>query len=448
MKKILVASTIGLALQTFAAAVPAVSEATMAQSTTSRDVTIAYTLAEAPAVVTLDIQTNAVNGSWVSIGGENIQNVAGDVWKKVEVGNHTITWKPQLSWPQHKIAAGGARAVVTAWSVDNPPDYMVVDITPNATANSERYYPAAEFLPGGILGNVDYRQSKIVMRKIAAKGVEWTMGSAPTEWKRMADETAHNVTLSDNYYIGVFQVTQAQWSYIQTANAKPSRFTIEGEMRPVEQVCYNEICNAANSTAANTTYDYPSDPNPNSFLGLLRTRTGLKFDLPSEAQWEFACRSGVGSGVWNDGSVIQAVSTDSNLNRLARYKFNGGYKSVTDDSGNVTYPDPSPWSSIATWGPENGTAIVGTYEPNKWGLYDMLGNTWEWCLDWYTADITGLNGAVNTTSAEKRVTRSCSWSYIVEYQRPACRNISFAPTTRSESVGFRLALNASTLGAE
>ena len=115
----------------------------------------------------------------------------------------------------------------------------------------------------------------------------------------------------------------------------------------------------------------------------------------------------------------------------------------------MTYPDPSPWASIATWGPENGTATVGSYEPNGWGIYDMLGNTWEWCLDWYAADITGLNGAVNVDSSTgKRVTRSCAWNYIAEYERPACRNISFVPTQRSESIGFRVALNASTLSAE
>lgn len=447
MKRLMTAVAAGAALN--ALAIPVVSEATMTQHPNSREVTITYTLADASAVVTLDVQTNATDGTWASIGGENVQNVTGDVWKKVEVGARTILWRPDLSWPNHKIAEGGARAVVTAWSLDNPPDYMVVDITPNAVANSERYYPAAEFLPGGILGNVDYRQSLIVLRKIAAKDVTWTMGSAPTEWKRMADETAHNVTLTDNYYIGVFPVTQAQWAFVQTARPQPSRFSVQCEMRPVESVCYNEIRNAANSETADTSCDWPNGPNPNSFLGLLRTKTGLPFDLPSEAQWEFACRAGQGSGVWNDGSAIQQVSKDANLDRLARYKFNGGYRAVTNESGEVTYPDPSPWSSIGKWGPENGTAIVGSYAPNGWGLYDMLGNTWEWCLDWYAADITGLQGAVNANSASgKRVTRSCSWSYIVEYQRPACRNISFAPTVSSESIGFRLALNVSALPAE
>ena len=166
MKRLMTAVAAGAALN--ALAVPVVSEATMTQHPNSREVTITYTLADASAVVTLDVQTNATDGTWASIGGENVQNVTGDAWKKVEVGARTILWRPDLSWPNHRIAEGGARAVVTAWSLDNPPDYMVVDITPNAVANSERYYPAAEFLPGGILGNVDYRQSLIVLRKIAA----------------------------------------------------------------------------------------------------------------------------------------------------------------------------------------------------------------------------------------------------------------------------------------
>ena len=75
----------------------------------------------------------------------------------------------------------------------------------------------------------------------------------------------------------------------------------------MESVSYNEIRNAANSTTADTTYDYPAEPKPGSFLGLLRTKTGLAFDLPSEAQWEFACRAGHGSGYWNDGSGWRAI---------------------------------------------------------------------------------------------------------------------------------------------
>ena len=122
------------------AAVPEVSGVSMTQDS-SRLVTIAYTLADAPAVITLDVQTNYLDGAgtkWASIGGEVICTAQGDVWKKVAAGAHTITWRPDLFWPDHKIPDGGARAVVTAWPLDNPPDYMVVDISAAAQPNTQR----------------------------------------------------------------------------------------------------------------------------------------------------------------------------------------------------------------------------------------------------------------------------------------------------------------------
>ena len=427
-------------------AVPEVSGVALSQGASSRLATIAYTLSGASAVVTVDVQTNAVVGgveTWASIGGENVQQMAGDVWKKVEPGARTISWRPDLSWPDHKIAEGGARAVVTAWSVDNPPDYLVVDLSATGGAGTERYYPAASFLPGGLLANPDYRTSKLVMRKIPAKGVEWTMGSDSTEPERDGSrEAMHTVTIGDNYYIAVFETTQAQWGLVQTARAAPSYYNVERAMRPVEQVCYNEIRNAANSTTADTAYDYPADPNPKSFLGLLRTKTGLAFDLPSEAQWEFACRAGHGTGYWGDGSPILSSDKDANLARLGRAYYNGGKKL---DADGKNYVDPG--NGV---GPTNGTAIVGSYAPNSWGLYDMHGNVWEWCLDWFEADITARGGAVNVdrsapaqtlsgAAGSSRVRRGGSW-YGDAGRCRAARRADYAPGTLNNAFGFRLAL--------
>ena len=169
------------------AAVPVVSNVTMTQDA-MRSVTITYTLSDAPAVVTVDIQTNVTGSTWASIGGENIQKMTGDVWKRVETGSRTIAWRPDLSWPDHNVAAGGARAVVTAWALDNTPDYMVVDISDGAQQNTQTYYPSVDFLPGGILSNEYYRTTKLVMRKIMAKNVEWTMGSTALEAERQSNE--------------------------------------------------------------------------------------------------------------------------------------------------------------------------------------------------------------------------------------------------------------------
>ena len=438
------------ALSPLHAAVPEISGVTMTQAS-DRLVTITYTLADAPAVVTVDIQTNATGNTWASIGGEAVWNATGDVWRKVGNGlaqgqsfNGTITWRPDHSWPDHKIADGGARAVVTAWALDNTPDYMAVDVSATGGAGTQTYYPAADFVPGGVT-NAEYKTSVLLMRKIMAKDVTWTMGSTTLETKRNATrETAHRVTLTNNYYIGVYQVTQAQWDLIQPSRLAPSYYNNAADraMRPVEQVCYNEIRNAANSTTADTAYDWPADPNPNSFLGKLRTKSGLDFDLPSEAQWEFAARAGNGDTKWGDGSGILNADKDENLDLLGRYERDGG---KVQDGTSYAVPAQS-------CGATNGTAIVGSYAPNAWGLYDMHGNVWEWCLDWYADDITAHGGKVNIdpatpantlsgASGANRVIRGGSWNIAAGDCRPAFR-FGGTPTNRHGDSGFRVLCSA------
>ncbi len=432
------------------AAVPEISGVTMAQAS-DRLVTITYTLADAPAVVTVDVQTNNANGVWASIGGEAVWNATGDVWKKVGDGltegnstSGTITWRPDHSWPDHKIADGGARAVVTAWALDNTPDYMAVDISAAAQPNTQSYYPAADFVPGGVTNGL-YKTTTLLMRKVMAKDVKWTMGSTTLETQRNATrEATHQVKLDGNYYIGVYEVTQAQWDLIQPSRLAPSYFNNAADraMRPVEQVCYNEIRNAANSTTADAAYNWPADPNPNSFLGKLRTKSGLDFDLPSDAQWEFAARAGNGDTKWGDGSGILNADKDENLDLLGRYERDGGKV-----QNGTSYANPA-----QSCGATNGTAIVGSYAPNAWGLYDMHGNVWEWCLDWYADDITAHGGKVNIdpatpantlsgASGADRVRRGGGWNGAAGNCRPAYRGSS-TPTNRYSSSGFRVLCSA------
>ena len=419
---------------------PQISNVRLEQNGVSRRVTVKYDLDEA-AVVTMDVLTNGV-----SIGGANIQAVGGDCFKKVAAGNdHEVTWDPHLSWPDQKFGAGVVSVRMTAWALDNTPDYMVVDVSSAAQPNTQTYYPTADFIPGGVLSNTNYRTGMILMRKIMAKNVTWMMGSTTLETKRNATrEATHQVTLTNNYYIGVFPVTQAQWDLIQPSRTAPSYYNNAADraMRPVEQVCYNEIRNAADSTTANTTYDWPTDPNPSSFLGKLRTKTGIDFDLPSEAQWEFAARAGNGDTKWGDGSGILNSDADANLDKLGRYQRNGGQ--VLSGS---SYANPA-----QSCGATNGTAIVGSYAPNDWGLYDTVGNVWEWCLDWYADDITAHGGKVNIdpatpantlsgASGAPRVNRGGGWFRVAGYCRPAFRS-GYTPSTRNNYIGFRLACTA------
>ena len=455
-KMICWAGAFGLAASVLAET-PEVTNVSMVQPQRSRRVTITYELS-AQAVVTLDVQTNYVENAetkWASIGGEALWNTEGDVWKKVDAGTHTITWRPDKSpWAGNKIAAGGARAVVTAWALDNTPNYMVVDIRPGAQANSQKYYPAADYLPGGLLENEDYRKYSLVMRKIMADGITWTMGSLAEKSRQTDREMMHQVTLTNDYYIGVFQFTQSQWQCIDAIRPTPSNYKADGAMRPVERVSYNEIRLAAVTSDDNNDFtvsdavvqanSWPNPPAEGSFLGRLNARTGLDFDLPSEAQWEYACRAGNGEGYYGDGSPILADGNDPNLNRLGRYRRSGGFIKTGTDS----YSSPS--SSV---GPTNATAIVGSYVPNSWGLYDMHGNLWEWCLDWYALDITALNGAVNISSTDAtkpragsattyRMVRGGSWYQEWAFHCRSARRGGKQSEKRDIEYGFRVVCRA------
>ena len=379
-----------------------VTNVQMEQNPNNCLVTITYELS-GPAIVTLDILTNATPNAatgWTSIGGQYICSAQGAVWRKVTTadannGVYTITWQAAESWLDgngngFKVESGCAKAVVSAWPLDNPPDYMVVDISAAAQPNTQRYYPRVDFLPGGLLENDDYRESSLVMRKVPAAGVEWTMGSIAETGRNAARETSHKVRLDANYYLGVFPVTQSQYALVKSGATRPSpscfQYEADKKMRPVENICWNEIRCSNGETSGAATYFWPNAPHGNSFLGRLRTKTGIPFDMPSEAQWEFACRAGNGEGKWGDGSDYLSSTTDANLAALACYGRANIQNQVAE--GDTT------WSAA-----DGGTMPVGTHAPNAWGFYDMNGNVFELCLDWFEDDITGHGGAINVNPA-------------------------------------------------
>ena len=443
------AVTIAAACAVCADGVPEVTDVTWKQDST-RAVTITYMLTNAPAVVTLDIMTNGPAG-WVSIGGQNIDCFSRDsaVWRRVdpsETEKRTIIWHPDQSWPDHKIPLkeGGAKAVVTAWALDDTPDYMVVDISGSATPLSQRYYPSVDFLPGGLLENDAYRTSNLVMRKIRAKNVRWTMGTISEKGRNADTEKTHEVMLTNNYYIGVFEVTQAQLYLIAGING--ASYQMEGAMRPAGGVSFNALrCNSANTgTCPCVGGNWPDAPYEGSVLGILNARTGLDFDLPGEAQWEFACRAGNGEGRWGDGSPILESDYDPNL--PGRYKNNGGNVLNTAEPPSFVLP---PYSST----PENGPATAGSYAPNAWGLYDMHGNAFEICLDWFENDITQLNGAINIDPANPlytlggnagaaRVRRGGSYHAARSDCRSGFRLGADPSSVAGEMWGFRLTCRA------
>ena len=422
---------------------PVVSNVTMTQGR-GHKVVVEYDLANGPAVVTLDIETNGPSG-WASIGLENVyanaDSVTGDANRKVTAAHGRIVWRAVQAWPERIVEGNNARAVVTAWPVDDTPDYMVVDMTAGEpSADRVRYYVSTNSLPGGgLFGNNAYRTTHLVLKKIIARDITWTMGSLCESGRVPADEKPHPVTLTNNYYLGVFPVTQKQLNMMYGSTYTTS-FTIDGDMRIRDRVYYNRWQPYARGPA-----NWPDPPSSDSLLGKLRTMTAntIDFDLPSEAQWEYAAKAGFGDNHW--GEAVPMMIPVNDINRDAtlpgRYRYN---------------QETEWWSKWQDWndhaaehGPGDGTPIAGSYRPNAFGLYDMYGGVWEWCLDWFQSDITSYGGAVNangdqtldgnTITLTNRVQKGGAWNSVARACRPAYR-YSHAPQYPGDSMegGFRV----------
>ena len=390
---------------------PTISSVTMAQDNpSSREVTISYALANGPAIVTVDIETNVTGDVWASIGLENFANLKGDANVLVDKAAGTVTWRPDRSWPGHLIETGGIRATLTAYSPENPPDYMVVDLA-SQTPVRVKYYASTNDLPGGLFADC-YRTTSIILRHIRAKGISWPMGSFMEEKRNLGYksdvEAVHTVTLGSDYWMGVFELTQAQWAMVAgtTITAKFAG-SEKALFRPMENITLAMIreadCNSESSVQATS----PEAPAANSYLGLLRARTGIDFDLPTEAQWEFACRAGHGENEYGEGTPYKYSNWDGSIPLPGRWKNNQA--------------NPGNTASGSSIGPEDGTAVCGTYAPNDWGIYDMHGNVWELCRGRWAEDITALNGA-QVTAGTSAVRRGGAWVQSDScYLRSACR---------------------------
>ena len=395
--------------------------------------TIAYTLVGAPAVVTFHVMTNGVE-----TGG--VTGLSGAVNRLVETeGSNTLVWD---SRKDRRAEGTDATFAVRAWDRKSPPDYLVVNLLPSAPSPRVTYYPDVESLPGGLLENPIYRTTSLVMRRIHAANITWTM----------AGGGSHSVTLASDYYIGVFEVTQAQWYLVfgGMSGNTPRQWTgvsfqLAGYrwMRPMEHVFIGPI-----RTNAIGTYDYwyPNEPEgSNTFIGKLRTLSGIDdFDLPGEAQWEYACRAGHGVDVWGDGSPFLAATDaeghEYDVNMPGRCNYNGGVPLASSPNYGI---------AESRWTDENGTATVGSFRPNSWGLYDMHGNVWELCLDKYLANLTAFtDGRINaylqydadrTTVNESLVIRGGNWKENSSWQN--CKSSYRGKTTTSNStanIGFRV----------
>ena len=201
----------------------------------------------------------------------------------------------------------------------------------------------------------------------------FTMGSPREEWGRKDIERQHKVIISKPYYMAQTCVTQEQYAAVMGAN--PSYF--KGAKRPVDSVSWDEAM---------------------EFCRRASQRTGRSVLLPTEAQWEYACRAG-STTPFNTGGTLPR--------NMARYEWGG------------TYPS----NRVRIWIP--GSVAVGSFPPNAWGLYDMHGNAYEWCYDYYAlypaGDAVDPTGWAEVENDSSHVLRGGSWSDDPQNGRAACR---------------------------
>lgn len=469
-----------------ACAAPTVTSVSVSEDLSNNRITVSYALSDGPAIVTFDVIDKATGKP---IDDRNLWRVTGEV-NRIVTGDavpHSFVWRPVTENSNWQIASGNFSVRVKAWSKSAPPDYLVVNLNGLKTDPDHlTFYASSNAVPGGVLDDLRYRTSKIVMRKIHRPvGGKYWMGTAADDGdiernygaQNARENPQHQVELDYDYYMGVFEMTQMQWWLVDrakddaTAAARPNAFFVNETywaMRPIEWMTYKEIRgydNASQATALATSW--PSNPPATCVCGKLRDMSGLAFDLPSDAEWEYAARSGHGSGSYCDGSDIPTGGMRRNdaLARQARYLGNGAYEGI-DWGGSAPNWD-IPKQHDPDWTTESGTAWVGSSAPNSWGLYDVLGNVREYCLDWYDhrgtsgGSVADLNGQVNIrlddprycitdkdsshSGPAYRVTRGGGWNDIAYGMRPGNRTTGYGQNFYSDDIkyiraciGFRL----------
>ncbi len=380
-----VASMIGIAIMAVSAfaANPEITGVTAQQRypwNGKVDITYTYTVTgdiaeeakQQALLVTLKVQAIDMVANTTNIATQ----LSGDL--SLEDGTHAIVWDMDAEGLSFK----SSNVVFRVSCETTPAMYCIVDLSAGAEASSYPVEYKADPPDSGF--NVDeYKTEKLVLRRIEAG--TFIMG------EDQANES-HRVTLTKPFFCGLFEVTQKQYTLVMGSN--PSNF--KGDTLPVEKVSYNAIRGTSNGA----TWPSSAAVDSSSFMGKLRARTGLDFDLPTEAQCEYAYRAG--------------TTTTYSYGNSA----NGNYMWYTSNSSSKTHP-------------------VGSKNANPWGLYDMHGNVWEWCLDWWRGTLSYGTDPKGSSSGSGRVLRGGSWAGNADDCTSSHRHNS-TPSSVYDNIGFRL----------
>jgi formylglycine-generating enzyme required for sulfatase activity len=365
-----------------------------------------YTLSAQPVNVTANITAKPVTITGLSVSnkvydGTTTATVTGTAVISGKIGTDTVTVSAGTAAFANASVGHGKTVTFSGWSLTG--------------ADAGNYSLSAQ--PASVTAYISY----IDVAQIPAG--TFTMGSPAGEPNRYSDEgPQHSVTLS-GFYMGKYQVTQEQYQIVMGSNPSNFKSAVAGESGtpgklPVETVSWYDalvFCNKLSMMEGlSPAYSISGSTDPAAW-GTVPTSSNTTWNavvivsgsngyrLPTEAQWEYACRAGT-TTAYNTGAAIS--------------DYTGCY---TSNSGSKTHQ-------------------VGLKSANYWGLYDMHGNVWEWCWDWYGENYyssSPANNPMGASSGASRVRRGGSWDSSAENLRSAYRVNSY-PHIRGGSIGFRL----------
>ncbi len=391
------------------------------------------------------------------VGGTTIDipdSVVKGLRKGLTSGGYTCTFNPA------SVPELANKNVVTDFKVDvtttpsaidpSEPLYMIVDLTKASGEEGQITYLSRNDIMSGNYGtyerkpswiqnssalddcliwtgvneNSEYKTSKLVFRRV--KAGTFMMGSPDGEEGKVTTsrnngigfDDYHQVTLTKDFWIGVFELTKTQKAYIAGEDVSVVNTA------PIDKYSMASMRGTGAGAKWPTNADDEANVDADSLLGKLRAQIGFKVDLPTEAQWEYACRAGT------------TTQLNSGLN-------------VSNETGTVCNAD------VLAWYQNHAPRAVGGKLPNAWGLYDMHGNVYEFCLDYFSENL-GANPVTDPKGVDKtkwegdsgyawyyfnRITRGgSSWSNNPTGLRSASR-YSRSFTTEQDAFGFRLAIH-------